>query len=168
MKCTGNTVLAIFAALVVLAIAGVAIAGIVSKHSTEPILRYCFNQNNGDILGMLQLDSIEYKLQWDIQHNAAVLGPILSIHLVGPVPAGSKLTGPLHVALCGVPSLLACDISVLNAVSGTIVETSPGGLALKTAIQTIRETPWKFFIRINTATMSGEFEAHLTATCGTI
>ena len=172
-KCTTNMVLAFFAALVVIAIAGVAIAGIVTPHSREPIQRYCFNKDNGQLLGTVAVDSVDNVISWDFQYTpTGSFGgeAVLALQIVGPAPVGEEdpFTGPLHVALCGIPSMMACDISTENTVKGTLTMTNPAGLALKTFIQSIRDSPWLYALRINVSGPSGlgAFQQHFTSVCG--
>jgi len=167
-KCTCDTFLAVLAALIVIAIAGVAIAGIAVPHSREPLQRYCFNKDYGQLLGNIMVDSVENEISWDFQHTPSGIGTIMAIQIIGPTPIGSEdpFTGPIHVALCGIPSMITCDVSTANTVKGSIQQTSPGGMALKTIIQSIRDSPWLYSVRFNTAVEDGEFQSHFTSVCG--
>lgn len=143
-----NTVLAIFAALVIIAVGGVAIAAIVVKAEEGSLQRFCFSDETTKFLGSVSLQTNQREIQWKFQFDPAELGPVSAIQIKGPVPPGS-VEGPLYVALCGTPSLIACDTSVVGESSGTLTRTSPEGYFLTAYIHAIRAAPWTYYVEIN-------------------
>ena len=137
--------LAVFAVIVITAVAGVAIATIFIDANQHALQRYCIDIDNGGIIGAYSLDSNDRSMSWEFQYLSASINPVTSIHIKGPIPTGST-DGPLTVSLCGVPSTLVCDISVAGELSGIIYQTNPGEVSLKETINEIRGTPWRYYI----------------------
>jgi hypothetical protein len=174
LRCT----LAMFAALVVIAVAVVAALTLVFAANGENLQRFCIEATGpragsgsaGVMTGIVSLFSSQREIQWDLQHTA-LNGAILSLHIRGPVAPGDTFAG-LSLALCGTPSSLACDTSVPGVLSGTIVQLNPGGMPLKPFIQAIRKEPWKYYLQVNTGAFdgvgnNGELVGPLNSICGT-
>ena len=158
-----NVALAIFAALIVLALAGVTIAAIILNSNQNSLQRFCFDKPN--MLGSLSMWTNERQIGWDLQYRN-LSGVVTGLAIHGPIPAGLT-DGPLAVALCGLGTTLACDLSTPGVLKDKIIETGTGG-PLKPIIQTIRNEPWRFIFKLKTsAVMTGETEAKLTSLCGT-
>lgn len=164
-----RVVLGIFAALVVIAVAIVAIMGIVYSSNANALHRYCVEArglNSTAVLrGAISMDINDRDIRWKLQHTPD-LGPVLALHIMGPIPFGIE-DGPLDFALCGSPSSLSCDLTVPNYLEGHITELNPGGTGLKSIIQAIRSEPWRYYLSVNTGTFpGGELRAGLNAICG--
>lgn len=98
------------------------------------------------IRGVIVSDSAEDKIRYDLKYKGSV-APIYSIAIVGPLNINSN-DGPVHIALCGPPSLVACDISLPNIVQGTLKETSPHGGSLRVKISDLRTNRMDYEFRL--------------------
>lgn len=165
-----NVVLAVFAALVVLALAGVNIAAIIINSNQNSLQRFCVTfsgqpASNGSAIGAVSLLTNEREIEWDIQYMD-LLGVVTGLAIHGPIPPGMS-DGPLTVALCGLGTTFACDISTAGVLMDKIVQTGNGG-PLKPIIQAIRKEPWRYLVKIKTsAIMSGEIQGPMDSLCGT-
>lgn len=166
------TVLVVLSAIVVLAVCGVVIAGVVVGAGNNDLQRFCTTADGpnldtaslGVAIGTLVLDFGSKKIVWDQQYMGLGSLPVgLAIH--GPIPAGLKFA-PVAVVLCGVPSSLVCDTSVADVLTGEIIETHTGG-SIKPVIQGIMVNPRLYYLQFNTAGLpAGEIMAPLDSTCG--
>ena len=152
--CTITCTLAIFCFIVVLAVAAVAVAAIIVDAEQQSVQRYCFNVDNGQILGQLSSNLNSREISWDFQYPQGGGGPmdnILTIGLFGPIPPGQLIgSAPLFVSLCGIPSPFACDTSVSDKVTGIITVNPVNGDSLKTIIQGLRAEPYRYYIEFKT------------------
>jgi len=155
--------LGIFAALVVIAVAIVAIFAIVYSSNANALQRYCV-EANGTVFGYVSMDVNDRDIEWEIQHTPD-MGTVVSLHIMGPIPIGLT-EGPLDFALCGSPSSLACDLTTPNFLKDRIVELNPGGTGLKPLIQAIRTEPWRYYLQINRGA-GDPVRAGLGQICGT-
>ena len=164
--CTCNITLGIFTAIVAVAIAVVVAIVVGVTANTNAYQRYLIGAPNGTVNGMMALQSSDRTIEWSLDYLTSI-GPILSLHVMGPIPAGLT-TAPLALSLCGTPSSLACDLSTAGHLSGIISQLDPGGGPLKPYINAIRAEPWKYYLQINTATyVLGELRAPLGILAGT-
>jgi hypothetical protein len=159
-----NVILAIFASLLVLALSGVNIAMIVMSSEQNSLQRYCVNMEE-KVVGVLPIRTNEKEIAWDLQYKDLV-GVVIGLAIHGPIQPGQS-DGPLAVALCGLDTTLACDLSVANVLTGTIDETG-SYFPLQPIIQAFRLNPTQYKIKTKTsANMTGEVEARLGPICGT-
>lgn len=168
LRCTLGT----FSALILLAVAGVAIAALVVTADQQSYQRFCMEmtdpsgEGNGTALGYISLRSNEREIEWQFQHHD-LSGVPINIYIWGPIPVGQS-TGPLAISLCGTPSTLACDISQVGFLKGLINESSPEGDGIKPIINAIRDNPSVFYATIGTSMFpNGEIAARFSSTCGT-
>lgn len=170
--------MAIFAALVVLAVAGVAIAAIIVDSGQNAVQNICFcmqkintTESSGgcDARGIIQLRSNDRQIEWTLQYSVATLSSLpTSVYLMGPAPIGGSPTdqGPLAVSLCGTPSTVACDTSEAGFFTGTLTQFNPGGESLKPLIQAILNEPTRYTPKLNTGLMPmGELWAPMMFLC---
>ena len=162
-KCMNNS-LAVFAAIVIIAVAGVAIAAIIIDAEQNALQRYCIDIDDGGLIGAYSINSNDRTMAWEFQHTMAILNAVTSIHIKGPIPTGS-LDGPLTTSLCGVPSTLACDTSVPGELSGIIDQTNPGAVSLKETIKEMRAAIWRYYIEFSDGITT--VRAPLNMICGT-
>jgi len=161
MSTNCRIILGIIAFVTVVFVGIVQIVYIVKNSNILALQRYCIINPNAK--GDLSIDSSEGDISWYIQYNA--IGPITSIYIMGPIPIGLT-TGPLQVALCGAPTTLSCDNSILGVIQGTI--NNYGGASLYPYISAIRYHPTLYYLQINTGTFPlGEVFVPLGVICGT-
>lgn len=156
-----RAVLAIFAALVVIAIAISAIIAMVFASNADAQHRYCVE--SPDLLGAITTNINDRDIAWDIQY-ANTAGIVSSLYIMGPIPFGLA-DGPLFLPLCGSPSSLACDLTTSNRLNDRIQELNPGGIGLKSKIVDIRKQPWRYYLQLNGSTRT--VRASFTQICGT-
>lgn len=156
-----HIVLAIFTALVVIAVAIVAIIAMVFNSNANALQRYCLVSN--EVLGSVSTDVNDRTVAWEMQYLNS-MGIIISVHIMGPIPLGVT-QGPLDFALCGSPATLACDLTTPNQLKGLIEEYNPGGLGLKSIIQAIRLEPWRFYVQLTGS--NATVRMPMTSICGT-
>ena len=162
---TVEKVLAFFSAGIILAVAAVAVAAVVVDSEQGAVQRYCIDTPGQNVLGVVAVNTNVREMSWDIQYDA--LGTITALKVMGPVVPGSTTSATMAVALCGPPSLIGCMATVTTRqVTGTITQTSPAGLSLKTVIAAIRLEPWRYYLQIDTSTSSAEATAFFTQSCG--
>jgi len=167
--------LQILTALVAITVATAAIIGIIFSSEQNSLQRFCLTATGtqevnstsaGEMIGAISLMTNERMVGWEFQYGDFSGIPI-ELQIRGPKLPGHK-TGPLALALCGVPSSLACDTSVAGQLQGLIDQTGAGGQPLKPTIQAIRDQPWRYYVQVNTgAYPMGEVSAPLTSLCGT-
>ena len=159
-----NVTFAVLAALVVLALAAVNIVYVIEGSDQNSYQRFCLDMD-GKALGNVVLKSNERQIAWDLQYiNLTGVVTGLSIH--GPIPPG-QTDGVLTVALCGLDTTFACDLSTASVLVGEIGQTGDGG-PLKPIIQAIRAQPSRFLVKIKTsAVMTGEVQDNMSSLCGT-
>jgi len=105
---------------------------------------------DGLVVGAIDFDVNNEHVNWDLHYSNTTA--IEAIHLVGPFPSGGDpRTGPLHIALCGMPSSLACSNSG-NRVQGGIVETLNGG-SVGQKIREYESQRERYFVLIKTQGM---------------
>ena len=105
--------------------------------------------SNGLVVGSFNFDANNEHIEWDLHYLNTTA--IEAIHIIGPFPVGDPLTGPLHVALCGMPSSLACANSG-NRVTGSISELSNGN-SLNLKIKEYENQRERYFVLIKTQGM---------------
>jgi hypothetical protein len=132
--------------LVVLAVAGVAIAALVVNANYLIIQRNCVSDSNATIFGLISTDTNGPSFDWDLQYLSSV-SPINTVQIRGPIPAGQLTSSTILIALCGTPSTLACDVSIPNILKGSVKEYN--GAGVKTLIQSFREKPNAYYVLIN-------------------
>lgn len=161
-----NTSLGLLSALVVASVAAVAIATIVLTSQGESLQRYCINNCISDTFcGQFAVNSNDRTVEWDLQHTLPMGDPVLSLQIRGPIPPGLT-EGPLFLAICGVPSTLACDTAVSGVLKGKLTETYQGN-SLKTTINSIRGSPRRYYLELGTAMNTTGLTAPLGTLCGT-
>lgn len=170
-----DRVLQVFTFFVALAVGAVAVVGVIIMSQQDSLQRFCVvargsNEVNttstGEMIGAISLMSNERKVGWELQYGGLANAPV-ELQIRGPRLPGMP-TGPLALALCGVPSTLACDTSVAGVLEGVIDQTGAGGQPLKPIIQAIRDQPWRYYVQANTATFpGGEVSDALNKLCGT-
>lgn len=167
--------LAVFAAILVLAIAGVAIAQLVLGSETASEQRICYvatgdragSGSPGEALGMISFFLNQREISWYAQYRD-LQGIITALTIYGPIPEGQAVTDTIAVPLCGTPSTLVCDTSVPGRLQGTITSFSPGETSLRPVITTIREETVRYYIQFTTSahpTGQGELIGLFTSTC---
>jgi len=98
--------------------------------------------------GQLILDSSDKTIEWDLRYTNVDDVP-LAVYINGPIPVGLD-TGPLDIALCGSPSVVACDTTVPALLRGKI--DIYNGNSLKTYISAIRALPAIYYITVHFGT----------------
>ena len=143
--------------LVVLAIVVVTVALIVYPSTSKQ--RFCIEATNGNMpsgivgdgdgffKGYISFDVSQEVISWDFTHTG--LDAISAIHIIGPHPVDQPFDGPVHIALCGLPSQNTCDNGTPNVVLGQIEQIS-NGQAPVTKIQQIRDNPSRYFLLVKT------------------
>ena len=156
--------LGIVAAFVVASVAAVAIATIVLTSQGESFQRYCID--NDVYFGQLGLNSNDRTIEWDLQYVLPPENPVLTLQIKGPIAPGTT-DGGLFLALCGVPSTLACDTLIAGILQGKLTETYQGN-SLKTSINAIREFPRRYYLELGIASNGTDLlRAPLGTKCGT-
>jgi hypothetical protein len=156
-----NVVLAVFAAIVATAVAGVTIAAIIVNSDQNSLQRFCVTFED-KVRGHFSLKSNERQMLWDLQYKA-LPGVVTALSVHGPLQPGLD-DADLAVALCGMPSTMVCDLAVAGRLSGGIIETYTGG-PLKPVIQAIRKEPAFYYVLIDTT--GGSVKMPLNSLCGT-
>lgn len=154
--------LAVLACLVLGCVAAVAIVTIVKVSEGASFERHCLDNDN--YLGQLSMSSNSRKMDWDIQYTLDPGDVITALHVYGPILPG-QTTGPLHVALCGLPSTVVCDTSVGSVLKGEIDENMDA--SLKVSIADIRAFPRRYYLKPITSLNTTGLEAPLGTICGT-
>jgi len=165
----------LFVALVAILVTVLTIISIVVTSDQNSLQRYAIKATGdqrvnttspAELTGALSLKSNEKEIEWDMQY-IDLSGPPTELQIRGPRLPGSR-TGPLALALCGLPSSLACDTSVASVLKGTIDQTGAGAQPLRPIIQTIRSEPWRYYFQVNTAAYpDGEIAGDLSSISGT-
>lgn len=167
-------VLAIFTAIVVLAVAAVAIVDIIFNSTQNATWTICVrftaeelgSGSNGVMIGAITLNYNSRSISWDLQYRDFDSVPT-ALQLRGPIPAGQQF-GPVALTLCGAPSSFACDTTVAGKLKGTVLQNGVTGGSLKPVIQAIREAQWRYRGRVITgAHAAGEVSGSLGTLCGT-
>ena len=122
---------------------------------------YLIGVTNGPPLmrGILVTDSESDSISYDLKYHNT-LAPIMSLALVGPIDINTG-DGPVFIALCGLPSLIVCDTTIPNTLSGSIRETSPGGDSLRVKIQDLRANRMDYEFRVMTPSNPAVFTSKL-------
>ena len=136
------TVLTVFAGV------AAAIAAAVFANNVGVKQTYLVGSTEVDPLvrGLVVTDSGSDEISYDLAYKDSI-APIYSIAIVGPLNINTN-DGPIHVALCGAPSLVACDISVPNTLQGSIRMTSPAGGSLRVKISDLRTNRMDYEFRV--------------------
>lgn len=103
---------------------------------------------DGLVVGSISFDVNNEHIDWDLHYLNTTA--IEAIHVIGPTE--DPLTGPLHIALCGMPSLVACS-NADSQVQGGITMLSDGG-SLGGKIKEYDQLKERFFVLIKTQGMS--------------
>ena len=104
---------------------------------------------DGLVIGAIDFDVNNEHVDWDLHYLNTTA--VEAIHIIGPFPTGDPLTGPLHVALCGMPSSVACA-NFGNRVQGGVTELSSGGsIGLK--IKEYESQRERYFVLVKTQGM---------------
>jgi hypothetical protein len=136
-----------FLVIVVLAVAGVAIAALIVNANYLIVQRNCVSSLvNDTFTGLISTNTNGPSFDWDLQYLIGV-PTINTIHIYGPIPAGQSTSSTLLIALCGTPSTLACDVSIPSVLKGSVKEYN--GAGVKTLIQSFRERPNAYYVLIN-------------------
>lgn len=155
--------MAILAALSLILVAVVAIVAMVIVANGNAIQRYCVV--NDLYLGDVTLNSNNREIEWDLQSTIPLGDPVQTVHIFGPIPPGLT-SAPLFLALCGVPSTLACDTSVPSVLTGKLTEQYTG-YGLKNIIRDIRAAPTRYYLEIGTVMNTTGLRVPLGTICGT-
>lgn len=156
-------ILAFCTALVVGAMAAVAITTVVLVTEGESFQRYTVE--NDQYFGQFSVSSNSRTIEWDLQHTLAMDDAILALQVRGPIEPG-LVDGPLHIALCGTPSTLACDVAVVGVLKDKITQTYDG-YSLTTTIDAIRLFPRRYYLDLITAQNTTGLRAYLGYLAGT-
>lgn len=157
-----NRGLAVVASLVLGCVAAVAIVTIVLVSEGASFQRYCLD--NPSYLGQLSMSSNSRTVEWDIQYSLGPGDVITALHVYGPIEPGLT-DGPLHVALCGLPSTVVCDTSVGSVIKGKIDQSMDN--SLKVSIAEIRTFPRRYYLQPITSLNTTGLRAPLGTICGT-
>ena len=155
--------LSILAVVAIVCVAAVVIATLVLTAKGASFQRYCID--NDVFFGQFSVDSSARTMEWDLQYILEPTNVVTALHIYGPVLPG-QTTGPLHLALCGAPSELACDTLVQAVLKDEIGPTHDGN-SLKTAIREIRDFPRRYYLQLVTSMNSTGLIANLGTICGT-
>lgn len=158
-----NRAMGIIAVIALAMVLVVVIVVLVLNTEGSSFQRYCLD--NPNYRGQLPISSNERTIEWNIDYTLAPMDVVTALHIYGPVMPGMT-DGPLLIAICGVPSSLACDTSVSSVLSGKIGPTHEGN-SLKVPIQDIRSFPRRYYIELITSMNTTGLRAYLGTICGT-
>ena len=174
-RCSSSLAWTIVTAILVIVAIGVAIAALVTSHSSLSKQRFCIEARNdnmpngvggdgdGYLKGYVVFDVSQEVIVWNFIHTD--LDAISAIHIIGPHPVDQPFDGPVHIALCGLPNQSTCDNGTPNVIVGLIEQLS-NGQAPGTKIREIRDNPSRFFVLVKTTPQpKGAVRAPLLSRC---
>ena len=133
--------------LLLLAAIGFTIASMFVASNLLSNQRYYLGNADGTVLGLLQADSSNMFIKYDIMYESSV-ATITAVGVYGPITGSGppSATADLAVPLCGLPSSVACNTTALT---GTVYSIEPALTALESLIGAMRTNPTRYYLLIS-------------------